>query len=269
MTPSDLVSPIAARHSDPIVQAFVRDFLPLFFERRRQLRAPYHDVDGNLLLPAIPEFLSLPPFRRRKGEQKGQTEARDDLNYRRADHLRVLCLVWSVVIACTDWRTKELREPNPSANKGYRFLSVERLAELAGVAVWQAEEVLFDLRAAKQITFTHQHREQLADGSHHSTGAALRRVSLNLLGRTPCTARVLAWRRAKLDEQQKKRDRQQARTGLAAPIIAAQREAPTVPRRARPDMPPLELVAEVGSEHPDWSLADVLAEARRRQREAP
>jgi hypothetical protein len=269
MIPADLVSPLAARHGDPIVKAFARDFLPLFFARRRQLRAPYKDVDGNLLLPAIPEFLSLPPCKRRKGEAKGQTEPREDLNYRRADHCRVLCLVWSTVIACTDWRTKEMREPTPSENKGYRFLSVERLAELAGVAVWQAESVLFDLRAARQITFTHQHREELADGSHHSTGAALRRVSLDLLGRTPCTARVLAWRRGKLERRAAKRDRRQAREGLAAPIIAAQREAPPVPRRQTPDLPPAELVDQVGTEHPDWSLGDVQAEAWRRHRQAP
>jgi hypothetical protein len=260
-----IAAEIALRHNDPIVRAFVDDFLPLFFKRRLQLRADYRDADGNLVLPAMPEFLRVPP-------KLGTSEARPDLNFRRADHCRALCRVWSVIYSCTDWLKKEIREPNPAANRDHRYLSVERIAELAEVPDWQAERCLYWLRAARVITYTKQWREELPDGSHRSADAALRRVSLTLLERAPCTRKVLAYRRRKLGERADRRERRQARHGIAADIVRQQERAPAAPVGPLPPAPrsgavtstPLEIVDAVAAEHPSWAFADVLAEARRR-----
>jgi len=262
----DLAAPIAQRHNDPIVKAFVNDFLPLFFARRRQLRAPYFDADQNLLLPAMPEFLARPPVQYRKGDKRGSVEERPDLNYRRADGCAKICRVWSVVISCTDHLKKEIREPNPSENDGHRYLSVERLAELAQVEVWEAERGLHWLRSAKQITHTQQFREELPDGSHRSTDAALRRVSYATLNRVPCTRRVISWRTRKLKGRAEKVAERAARQGIAGDVIRAQERAPApaAPPAPLASTAPPHLVAEVGAEHPTWELADVLAEARRR-----
>jgi hypothetical protein len=265
LAPDDLAAPIAMRHNDPIVKAFVFDFLPLFFQRRRQLRAPYFDADGNLLLPAMPEFLSRLPVKYRKGDRKGTLEQRPDLNFRRADGCAKLCRIWSVVLACTDHLTKEIREPNPSAHGGHRYLSVARLADEATVDAWEAERGLHWLRAAKQITFTKQFREERPDGSHRSTDAALRRVSYNSLKGVPCTRRVIAWRTGKLGQRAAKTARRAARQGIAADIIRDQNPAPpTRPTPLAQTVPP-QLLEQVAKERPDLtSLADLLAEARRR-----
>lgn len=262
----DLAAPIAERHNDPIVKAFVRDFLPLFFQRRRQLRAPYFDADGNLLLPAMPEFLAQPPVTYRKGKRKGAVEVRPDLNYRRADGCAKICRIWSVVMACSDHLKKEIREPNPTANGGHRYLSVSRLAELAQVEEWEAERGFYWLRAAKQITYTKQFREEQPDGSHRSTDAALRRMSYATLNRVPCTRRVIAHRTSKLGQRADKRARRAAQQGIAADIVRNQ-APPAPPARPAPlaQTVPAALVEQVAAERPDLtSLADVLAEARRR-----
>lgn len=259
-----LVAECAMNHGDPVVRAFCEGFIPVFYDRRRRLRAPYSNADGDLILPAFPEFLRVPP-------KLGTTEAREDLDFRRSDHMAVICRAWTVIYANTDWVSKEVREPNPHKNKGHRYLSVDRIAELAKAPVWQVERALYWLRAAKVITYTLQFREELADGKCRSSDAALRRVSLSALERTPCTRRALEWRRRKLGARADKRKRKAARAGLAADIVREQERRavspPPAPPTRSPDLPPAELVEAVASElGPGALLADVLDEARRRQK---
>jgi len=275
----NIAAPIAASHGDPIVRAFVYDFLPLFFRRRRYLRAPYTER-GEFLLPALPEFLKqrsfdkkgkeVPRPKRRKKGERTPAVARGDLDARRADGMAVICRVWSVLIACCDWGSKEVLERNRTAGNDNLYLSVGRIAQEAECSDAQAWRALYWLKAARQITFTHQFREELADGTHRSTGAALRRLSLASLEKTPCMRRVIHHRTAKLAERHGKRERKNAARGLGGDVVRQQaRTAPNVAPPApapAPWAPPSWGVAdEIADEHPEWNAGEVLAEARRRE----
>jgi hypothetical protein len=274
----NIVAPRAARQGDPIVKAFVHDFLPLFFKRRRFLRAPYSER-GDFLLPALPEFLKqrrfdkhgkelARPQRRKKGDESPAIP-RGDLDWRRADGMAVICRVWSVLIACCDWISKEVLEPNRTKGNGSLYLSVARIAEEAECSDAQAWRALYWLKSARQITFTHQFREELADGTHRSTGAALRRLSMASLEKVPCMRRVIHHRTGKLKDRHDKHDRKRAARGLGRDVIRQQEKTtPDVEPAATwapKSIAPLSVTDEIAKTHPEWDAGQVLAEARRRE----
>jgi hypothetical protein len=261
----ELVAPIAQRHNDPIVRA-VADFVPILFQRRLSLHSPFSDVDGNLVMPALPRLLVRPPKRRKKGETTPPA-AREPFDWRRADGMAVICRVLTALVSFCNWRTQEVRDPQSG------YLGVERIALEAMCSVIQAERALYWLRAAKIIPYTRQFREQKPDGSHHSTGNALRKLAVEFFDSIPSIRRVFHHRRAKLAERYGKLRAVAARQGVAGDIIRAQAGAPppAPAPAAHPvrSVPSVEIADQVHAEHPDWSLPEVLEEARRRQPKGP
>lgn len=276
---SDLVLPaLVARHQDPIVKRMIPRAQRLF-ERRGDLRGEYRTALGETILPPCPEFLARPP--RRDGAPA------PDYERRRADGMEAILRVLLTLIACCDWRTMEIFDPDSRHGK---YLSVARLAELAELPVVlekdedgreyrdagdRTERALRSLRAAGVVCFTQQHREELADGRHVSTGAALRKLAVGFFLKMGGAVKdIFDKRRAKLKRRHERRKERAAAGGAGADLRfrsavrdavnatpAPLEAAPTIPVRGQP---PVAIADQVFAEHPDWGMAAILEEARKR-----
>jgi hypothetical protein len=270
-----LVAPIAEGHNDPIVRA-VADFVPTLYARRRSLQVPHFDRDGGLVMPAMPELLKRLPRARgpkkgaigywRKGQWIEQSAAFD---FRRADGMAAICRVLTALVAWCQWTTQEVRDPK------HGYLSVARLALEALCSIDQVERALGWLRAAGIVCKTVQFREEKPDGTYHSTGPALRKLAVWWFDSIPSVRRVFHHRRNKLKAKYGKRRAAAARQGLAAGIF--EQQAAAAPAAAAPvtvtapTVTPLGVLDAISAEpgHDGWTLAELLAEAHRRQAQGP
>jgi hypothetical protein len=135
--------------------------------------------------------------------------------------------------------------------------------------VWNARR---ELDRAGMISFTKEWRVEKPDGSHYSSGGALRR-----LGRKVLTAIGGAFGRAVLDEIDEVKRRRARRAQEAAEFKKRVEALWAEERRAQgePDALPAPSTSteendecdRVHAENPGWPFSRILAEARRRLRE--
>lgn len=274
MAELELVAPIARGHNDPIVRA-VADFVPLLYQRRRSLLAPFRDVDGALLMPAMGQLLARPAKRAQTDGQAVATATRrrfdrcnpvsrapserEAFDYRRADGMAVICRVLTALAAHCNWVTQEIHDPQSG------YFGIKRIAADARCSIDQAERALYWLRAAKIVCFTKQFREQRPDGSFRAWGNALRKLAVNWFESIPSIKRIFEARRKKLKERAASASKSTARDGIAEPIIHAQETRPN-PLKS---VPPVALTDAIAAEHPDWDAPRIFDEARRRGRGPP
>lgn len=233
------------------------------FEARGDLRTPKLDRRGGEILSPFPELLTRPP-------RRGATESEEnDFNWRRSDGMQAACAVWMTVAACCDWLTMEVRDPRGGC------LSVERLAELAGLTSDRTERALRVLRTAQIIPFTKQHREKKPDGKCRSTGPALRRLSPGTFRKLGVViGRYFDGRREKLRRAKERADREAYRAGRGAHprsrgvirnlFSPENRPHPASPAPPRPGTVPEAMIDAIHEEHPEWNLSQILQEGRRR-----
>jgi hypothetical protein len=202
--------------------------------------------------------------------------------------IRLLC----VLVACCRWLSMEIMDPDPK--RGY--LSVARMAELAQLPFflvppreneepWRrrfqmscVERALRILRDALFVPYTEQYREEKLDGRRRCTGPAKRKLSVGLFKKINLYP-VLMERRRYLEEKRQQLEDAQFKAGigtdLAMTSVLHKTETtvkPPVPvQQASGDRTnvPRELSDEVYAEHPKWSFADIMNEARRRMRAPP
>jgi hypothetical protein len=273
-----LVPAIAAGSRDPVVKQLI-PVLEKVYTRRHCLRTEYREL-GKLLLPAFPELLARP---------RGDTE----YERRRSDGFEAVIRVLLTLAACCNWRTMEILDPQGG------YLSVFRLAQLADLPCLlvadddrnrrfrmdTTERALRALRIARIVCFTKQHREQLEDGSYTTTAPAMRKLSVHFFRKFGgYLSKSFGWLRDEVKKRRGRNDRRQRQHGPGAgadirvsesledirrplPSIRPAGPAPVPPPAGpRRSIPP-ELLAAVATEHPEWPLADMMAEARRRMRE--
>ncbi len=299
-----LVPPIAAGHNDPIVRAAVKT-ITLLYPRRASLGHALLNHLGDLIFPAVPELLRRHPahrddckFRRRPTKRAGSCDCPaqgPDLPARRSGGIEAIIRVLLVLIACCDWVTMRLMDP------GGGYLSVWRIAELAQLPfhltpprdgedprrrrheMSTVERVLRILRTARIIVYTEQHRDELLDGRHTSTGPAVRKLSVNFFRKFGGElAQVFTWRRQKLQEKAEKRIADAFKAGVGTDLAVTSTlhkmetatKPSTEPATARAlsepwSHVPIELTDEIHAEHPDWSIGEINNEARRRMRAPP
>jgi hypothetical protein len=201
-----------------------------------------------------------------------------------------------VLVSCCNWITMELLDPQGG------YLSVWRIAELADLPFHLVaprdddpkprrrrmrldcvERVLRVLRTAHIVVYTQQHRDELPDGRHTSTAPALRKLAVSFFlkfgGRI---AQLFRRRRADLKERADSHERNTFRAGVGVDLrnaaemkklpapgeaVGAPLPAPTrlvTATSMRWSQAPEHITDTVYAEHPDWSLGNILAEARRR-----
>lgn len=301
-----LVPAIAAGHRDPIVRELVTT-LERLYERRGVLRHPLLNRVGDQLFPAFPELLQRPPahqpecpHRRSPAQRPGSCPCPPrgpDLPRRRSDGMEAVIRVLLVLAACCDWRTMRLMDPAGG------YLSVWRIAELAELPVHlvapnddqdprrrrfrmdAVERVLRNLRTARILVFTQQHREQLPDGRHTSTAPAIRKLSVGFFEKFGgVLAEIFRRRRKHIKRRAENRERDLAAVGVGVDLRSreelrklpmpgaalkpnVQENAPS-PAHGNPDWwsldVPGQLIDAVHAEHPDWPYSRILAEARQR-----
>jgi len=279
-----LVPAIAAGHRDPVVREFVRRVVRLY-DCRASLRTGLLDPRGQVLLPPFPELLQRPPKRAKEGEPPPPPEP--DFDRRRSDGMEAIIRVMLVIVSCTDWVTMEILDPQGG------YLSIARLAELADLPVTlvppkedgdrartrhdRAERALRALCIAHVIAFTKQHREKLEDGHFTSTGPALRKLAVGLFRKFGgYLLHLFEKRRKKL---KRRREQESPTTGdlrVAATLRemirsggSAQGAQPPASGGGFSGVTPPELLEEIHNEHPEWSMGDLLLEARRRLERGP
>jgi hypothetical protein len=230
------------------------------WNRRGDLRNASVDKRNASAFPSWPEFLARP---KRRKTDAGDSESESDFERRRADGMEAICRVLITLVACCDWRSLEVRDPRGG------YLSVARLAELAELP-WRKEDrepgdrterALRALRTAGIISFTKQWREKLDDGSHASTGPALRRISEGLFRKLGGMVWELFEGRRKNARKRDARAAAASETGVDLRIAAAMRAMNR--KLSLPSIPPEDLDV-IKRAHPDWTFGEVLAEARRR-----
>jgi hypothetical protein len=316
----DLVPPIAAGHNDPVVRELVK-VLTRLYERRGSLGHALLNHLGDLLFPAVPELLRRHPQHRedckllkgRPNKRAGLCDcppAGPELPRRRSDGTEAIIRVLLVLASCCDWVTMRILDP------GGGYLSVWRIAELANLPVLlvpprdgedprrrrhrmdTTERVLRILRTARIIAYTEQHREELLDGRHTSTGPAIRKLSVSFFKKFGGElARTFIWRRGKLIEKAEERAAKAFKAGVGTDLAvsSALRKLETASAPAAPSIPaltnqligspppagpttastdrwtpvPFELTDEIHAENPHWSVGEINAEARRRMRAPP
>ncbi|HEY7541620.1 MAG TPA: hypothetical protein VIF11_15855 [Methylomirabilota bacterium] len=252
----------------------VAEFMPTLHARRRSLHAPFHDAEGDLVMPAMPQLLARPPKRAQTDRQdivsrrrrafgrcypiaRAPAKERADFDYRRSDGMAVICRVLTAMVAYCQWTTQEVRDPQSG------FLGVRRIAKLARCSFDQAQRAIHWLGASKILCFTQQFREEQADGSFKATGNALRKLAVSWFKSIPSVNRIFEARRKKLKERASKASKRAAREGIAAPIIEAQEARNPIIRGV-----PIELTDKIAAEHEDWSATQIFEEARRLVRES-
>jgi hypothetical protein len=243
-----IIPAIAARHRDPIVRQFV-NVVERLHVHRHDLGTGVVDRFGRVVMPELRELLvRLPPV-----------EGKLDYDGRRSDGMASLCRVLCVLVSCCDWLTMEIRDPRGG------YLSVARLAELAGHPYEpgdpsdRTERALRTLRVGKIIAYTKQHREKLEDGRHTSTGPALRKLAVGLFRKfSGMLLRIFDARRAKLKRRAERRDRAATAAGAGVDLRMSDLQ-----RKMDRDQKALD---EIATEHPTWSLPELLAERQRRRR---
>jgi hypothetical protein len=299
-----LVPPIAQGHNDPIVRVAVAT-LSVLYGRRGCLRNALLNHLGDLIFPAVPELLRrnpdhMPdcPFKRRPGKRAGSCDCPPegpDLARRRSGGIEAIIRVLLVLISCCDWVSMCLIDPNGG------YLSVWRIAELADLPCFltppkegedprrrrhqmsTVERVLQILRTARIIVYTEQHRDELPDGRHTSTGPAIRKLAVSFFKKFGGElAQVFSWRRSKLIARAEERKQKGFKAGVGTDLSItsmlhkmATATKPTfeaAPAAALSEpwgAVPIELSDQVYAEHPDWSVGEINNEARRRMRAPP
>jgi hypothetical protein len=302
----NLVPAIASGHRDPIVRELVTTLTRLYDRRGALGRALLNHL-GDLIFPAVPELLRRHPdhqpdcklLKGRPNKRAGACNCPPqgpDLPRRRSDGIEAIIRVILVLASCCDWVTMRVLDPRGG------YLSVWRLAELADLPVLlipphdgedprrrrhrmdTVERVLRILRTARILVYTEQHREELPDGRHTSTGAALRKLSVSFFLKFGGElARVFLWRRDKLKAKADERAAKAFKAGVGTDLaVSSTLHKIGTSTPARPPAPaagpllsqpwfrvPIELSDEIHAEHPDWSVGEINDEARRRMRGPP
>jgi len=253
----------------------------MIFNDRFNLRTARRDQHGAILRDALDLVL-----------KRWYDGADAPLDYRRADHLQVMLSVWQTIIACVDYRTWEIREPDHQRAKRSPHPSQLRIAELAGLLPPgydrtdppdRVERAFMWLRRIGVISFTKQHREPKPDGSGwQSTGGALRRLKVKVLCFFGGEFAALVMGQDKANK--KHAAQRQQREAEFRSAVESMDDTPLIGRPSPPlpapegegeasaqryfsrGQPPPDLVEEIMREQGcDWPEA--VAEARRRDRE--
>lgn len=294
------VPAIAARHRHPLVKALIIQ-CELIYARRDCLDAPYKDVHGKVLLPAMPWLLDRPWLQDKEGTPRKLSKAR-------ADWLQGLLSVWLVIVCTASYRSKAVLSPH-HATRGtdphLPLLELQKLAEVGPedgytkpwrwrtlaempevevkVKVEEAgdlvERATWFLRQNQHLFRTKQNREELADGRHRATGAGVRRIVwaamykwghrvANVARKVQrgITAKLKKDREAQAaaDETfQQALEQEESRRALFEEYDdgAQLEDEPEAPRA--PGAPDPTILDDVHEAHPDWTFTQLADEARR------
>jgi hypothetical protein len=258
----------------------------MIFDHRASLNAPIRNAHGNIIVRALPELL-LRPY-------AGESAAA--LEQRRADWMQRVLSVWVAGIACTDFGSKLLRNPEFEKPGADPLLSMHRWALEAGLPEDEYKDPVNGIERAVRflghigfISKTIQCRAKKPDGSIRSYGAARRRVAFKWLysigGEVERVARETHAERVRKAENERlaQKEKDDAFTAAAAQLYPdpadADDDAKTIPQFAAPvaEPPPPDpdalLFAIVEREHPDWiernDIRQINAELRRLRRLTP
>jgi hypothetical protein len=266
----------AATHPHWYVKLWV-EWAILVFANRARLDKPIRDLNGHMLVRAMPEW-HLRPYVR---------ENADALDRRRADFMQNVLATQLIGIAHMSFKSKVVL-PDPRA-PDYMLLR-EWGGELPGEPscadpIDAVERPIRFLKAIGFFSFTKQHRRKVESGRILSTGAAIRRISLRWLKAmhgmiASGTTRLETW----LEEQEEKEAKKQREADEAftdelskakEPLIVPPRApAPPAAERPRPENDPdLAIFDQIEREHPEWiddpqAIGKVNAEVRRLKAEA-
>lgn len=260
----------AATHPHWFVQLWV-EWAILVFANRARLDRPIRDLNGHVVVRALPEW-HLRPY--------CPDEDADELDSRRADFMQGALATLLAGIAHMSFVNKTVL-PSPNAPD---YMTLHEWAEhLPGMKcadpIDAIERPMRFLKMVGVFSFTKQHRQKLTDGPNagkfRSCGAALRRFSLRWMKAMDGiiaggVRRLQTW----LDEREKKQEEDQAEADEAFTEELTRRNEPLLPRppRARHDDerapdPDLVCFEQVEREHPDWiannEIAKINAEVRR------
>jgi hypothetical protein len=258
-----VVPDCAATHPHWFVQLFVT-WAHYVFANRASLQRPVRDLNGHVLVPAMPEWY-VDPY---PGERTAA------LAKRRADWIERRLQVILVVVAHMSFREKVVL-PDPDAPD---FMTMDQIGrELPNQKCKDpVDSVERPMRFIKMIGFFSkvvQHRQKLVDGPNagkfRSAGAALRRVATAWMG---AAEGMIAggWQRLQnyLKDKAAKYAEAKAKADKAFTDQLTRKQEPLVVPPRKPPPPAVEtekadpIWDEVETDHPEWVEARDIARIR-------